>query len=97
MVGNTLIKALEKIRRRRDLSKNILDYFVAKDPKFARFYLLHKIDKRLYNMSGRRVISNCVCYTEKISSVLDYQLQRLDAKVKSFIKDTNHFLSKLKR
>ena len=43
VLANTLIKALEKIRLWRDLSKDTLDYFLVKDPKFARFYLLPKI------------------------------------------------------
>ena len=42
------------------------------------------------------MISNSSYYTENISSVLDYHLQPLAQKVKSYIKDTNHFLSKLK-
>ena len=91
-----LAKALEKIRRREDLSKDALDYFLVKDPKFAVFYLLPKIHKRLHDMPGRPVISKCGCYTENISSFLDYHLQPLAQKVKSYIKGTNHFLSKLK-
>ena len=42
------------------------------------------------------MISNCGYYTENISSFLDYHLQPLAQKVKSYIKHTNHFLSKLK-
>ena len=42
------------------------------------------------------MISNCGYYTENISSFLDYHLQPLAQKVKLYIKDTNHFLSKLK-
>ena len=42
------------------------------------------------------MISNCGYYTENISSFLEYHLQPLARKVKSYIKDTNHFLSKLK-
>ena len=94
---NTIIKALEKIRLRGDLSSDTLNYFVVEDPKFARFYLLPKIHKRLYNVPGRPVISNCVFYTENISSFLDYHLQPLAQKVKSYIKDTNHFLNKIKK
>ena len=93
---NTLMKELEKILLRGDLSKDTLDYFLVKDPKFARFYLLPKIHKRLHDVPGRPVISNCGYYTENISSFLDYHLQPLAQKVKSYIKDTNHFLSKLK-
>ena len=55
---NTIIKALEKIRLRGDLSSDTLNYFVVEDPKFARFYLLPKIHKRLHNVPGRPVISN---------------------------------------
>ena len=94
---NTIIKALEKIRLRGDLSSDTLNYFVVEDPKFARFYLLPKIHKRLHNVPGRPVISNCAFYTENISSFLDYHLQPLAQKVKSYIKDTNHFLNKIKK
>ena len=90
------MKALEKIHLRVDLSKDTLDYFLAKDPKFARIYLLPKIHKRVHDVPGRPGISNCGCYTENISSFLDYHLQPLAQKVKLYIKDTNHFLSKLK-
>ena len=47
-------------------------------------------------MAGRPVISNCGYCTEKISSTLDYQVQPLAQKVRSYNKDTNHFLIKLK-
>ena len=94
--ANTLMKALEKIRLRGDLPKDFLEYFLVKDPKFARFYLLPKIHKRQHDVPGRPVVSNCGYYAENISSFLDYHLQPLAQKVKSYIKDTNHFLSKLK-
>ena len=57
--------------------------------------MLPKIHKRLHDVPGRPVISNCGYYTENISSFFDYHLQSLTQKVKSYIKDTNHFLSKL--
>ena len=71
VLANTLMKALEKLRLRGDLSKDTLDYFLVKDPKFARFYLLPKIHKRLHDVPGRPVIPNCGYYTENISSFLD--------------------------
>ena len=94
-----LLKAINeviaKIRKRGDLKRDNLDYFIMKDPKFARFYLLPKIHKRLHNVPGRPVISNSGYYTENISSFLDYHLQPLAQVVKSYIKDTNEFLKKL--
>ena len=93
---STIIKSLEKIRKRGDLSQDTRNYFLVKDPKFARFYLLPKIHKRLHDVPGRPVISKCGFYTENISSFLDFHLQPLAQKVKSYIKDTIHFLKKIK-
>ena len=92
----TIFTALNQIRARGDLPADNLEYFFNKDPKFARFHLLPKIHKRLHNVSGRPVISNCGYYTEKISSFLDYHLKPLAKIVESYIKDTNNFLKKLK-
>ena len=61
-----------------------------------RFYLLPKIHKRLNNVPGRLVISNCGYYTENISAFLDFHLQPLAQAVKSYIKDRNDFLNKLR-
>ena len=78
------------------MSEVTLNYFLLKDPKFARFYLLPKIHKRLYDVPGKPVISNCGFYIGNISSFLVFHLQPLVLKVKSYIKDTNHFLRKIK-
>ena len=51
---DTIHSAVEKIRRG-DLSADNIKYFMVKDPKFARFYLLPKIHKRLENVPGRPV------------------------------------------
>ena len=91
----TINEVIAKIRKCGDLQRDNLDYFIMKDPKFARFYLLPKIYKRLHNSPGRPVISNSGYYTENISSFLDYHLQPLAQVVKSYIKDTNEFLKKL--
>ena len=93
---NTIMRALEKIRTRGDFSNDALNYFLVKDPKFDRFYLLPKIHKRFHNLLGRPVISNCGFFTENISSFLDHHLQPIAQKVNPFVKDTNHFLRKIK-
>ena len=59
----TINGVIAKIRKRGDLKRDTLDYFILKDPKFARFYLLPKIHKRLHNVPGRPVISNSGYYT----------------------------------
>ena len=52
---NTFMRALEKIRIRGDLSNDTLNYFLVKDSKFARFYLLTKIHQRLHNVLDKAV------------------------------------------
>ena len=93
---STIHEGIEKIRKRGNLNADTIKYFMLKDPKFARFYLLPKIHKRLHDVLGRPVISNCGYYTENISSFLDFHLQPLAREVKSYIKDTNDFLKKLR-
>ena len=93
---STIHKTVEKIRKRGDLTKETIKYFEVKDPKFARFYWLPKIHKRLNNVPGRPVISNCGYYLENIFAFLDFHLQLLAQAVKSYIKDTDDFLNKLR-
>ena len=54
-------------------------------------YLLHKIHKRLSDVPGRPVISNCGMPTEKVSEFLDYQLKLVLRNGKSCIRDSGHF------
>ena len=86
---------LRKVRNRKDISDETLDYFLVNNPKLGRFYLLPKIHKRLHNVPGRPVISNSGYYTENMSAFLEYHLKPIAQKIKSYIKDTNDFLRKL--
>ena len=92
----TIKTCLAKIARRGDISKEALDYFLVPNPKLGRLYLLPKIHKRLHNVPGRPVISNSSFFTENISTFIDHHLQPLSQTVKSFIKDTNDFLKKIR-
>ena len=86
---------LKKIRDRRDISDNTLDYFLVNNSKLGRYYLLPKIHKKLRNVPGRPVISNSGYYTENIWAFFEFHLKPLVQKVKSYIKDTNDFLRKI--
>ena len=87
---------LERVRVKGDVCQETLEFFFNENPRFGRFYLLPKIHKRLKAVPGRPVISNCGYYTENISAFLDFHLQPLAKCVKSYIKDTNDFLKKLR-
>ena len=58
--------------------------------------LLPKIDKRLENVPGRPVISQCGAPTEKVSEFLDYPLKLIMQSGRSYIKDSRDFLKKIK-
>ena len=53
-------------------------------------YLLPKIHKRLYDVPGRPVISNCGTPTEKVSEFLDNQLKPI------MREDSNDFMHKIR-
>ena len=82
---------LGKIRNRGDISHETLDYFLVNNPKLGSFYWLPKIHKRLHHVPGRPVISNLSHFTKNISSFLDFHLQLLAQKVKSYVQDTMIF------
>ena len=87
---------LGRVKERVDISSETLNYFLVNNPKLGRFYLLPKIHKRLHDVPGRPVISNCGYFTENTSAFLDHHLQSIARQVKSFVKDTNDFLKKLR-
>ena len=101
-----LVKLVEKsnsifqsLRKRKLITEEELKDFTYKYKKainFGKMYLLPKIHKRLVNVPGRPVISNCGTPTEKASEFLDHHLQPIMKSGTSYIKDTNDFLSKLK-
>ena len=95
-----LVKLVEKsnsifqsLRKKKLITEEELKYFTYKYKKatnFGKMYLLPKIHKRLVNVPGRPVISNCGTPTEKASEFLDHHLQPIMKSGTSYIKDTNN-------
>ena len=71
-------------------------YQYKKSTNLGKMYLLPKIHKRLFDVPGRPVISNCGTPTEKVSEFLDYHLKPVMQEGKSYIKDTGDFLQKIR-
>ena len=100
-----LIKLVEKCNKmfkqllsKQNISSSEFKYFsynYKKSTNLGKMYLLPKIHKRLENVPGRLVISNCGTPTEKVSEFLDYHLKPTMQSAKSSMKDTLDFLSKL--
>ena len=59
-------------------------------------YLLTKIHKMLNDVAGRPVVSNCGTPMEKRSQFLNHHLRPIMKAGKSYIKDIDDFLEKLK-
>ena len=92
----TIQKCIADISCLEVLDQDTLKFLQPDDPKLGRFYLLPKIQKRFYRVPGRPIISNSGYFTENISAFVDHHLQPLATTVKSYIKDTNDFLRKIK-
>ena len=81
------------------IAEKELNYFTfdyKKACNLGKMYLLLKIYKRLSGVPGRPVISNCGMPTEKVFEFLDYQLKPVMQNGKSYIRDSGHFLEKIK-
>ena len=90
----------QSLRKRKLITEKELKYFTYKYNKatnFGKMYLLPKIHKRLVNVPGRPVISNCGTPTDKASEFLGHHLQPIMNSSTSYIKDTNDVLSKIKK
>ena len=96
-LGKTIKSRLDELREEDPGLKEVTGYLEVKDSKLGRFYLLPKIHKGLSSVKGRPVISNCGTITEHISEYLDHHLNPLVSLSRSYVKDTNHFLSKLSK
>ena len=90
----TNLDTLGKIEEEGNISCKTLNCFNVENPKFVRFYLLHKIHKRMHGIPGTPVISNFGFYADNISVFLDHQLKFIAVQVMSYIKDTKNFFKK---
>ena len=71
-------------------------YLVNKEPRTANMYLLPKIHKGVTPPPGRPICSANGSPTEKISQLVDHFLNPPTTKLKSYVKDTTHFLKIIK-
>ena len=98
LVG-TSNKLFENLKAKGKISEKQLKYFTYKYNKttnLGKLYFLPIIHKRLSDVPGRPVISNCGTPTEKASEFLDYQPKPIMQKEKSYIKDSGDFINKIR-
>ena len=81
------------------ISESQLKYFTYNFKKATipgKLQFLPEINKRLANVPGRPVISNCGTPTRKVSEYLDFLLKPVMQDDWSYIKDAGDFLKKIK-
>ena len=92
--SNGIFKGL---KQKDKITKKQLKYFtIEKGTNLEKMYLLPKIHKRLYDVPGRPVVSNCGTLTEKASECLDNQLKEFMQNGWSYTKDSSNFMKKIK-
>ena len=92
-------KMFRNLKNEGFLSDKELKYFIFEHKKacnLGKLYFLPKIHKRLENVPGRPVISNCGTATEKASEFLDSYLKPIMQESWSYIKDSGDFIQKIK-
>ena len=95
--SNKIFKSLE---RKGAISENEMKYFLydyKNATNLGKLYFLTKIHKKLFNVPGRPIISNCGTPTEKASKFLDHHLRPVIQSSWSYIKDSGDFLRKIKQ
>ena len=91
-------KMFKQLLSKQNISYSEFKYFsynYKKSTNLGKMYLLPKIHKRLENVLGRPIISNCGTPTEKVFEFLDDHLKPTMQSAKRYIKDTSDFLRKL--
>ena len=94
---NKIFKSLE---RKGAISEKEMKYFLydyKNTTNLGKLYFLPKIHKKLFNVPGHPIISNCGTPTEKASKFLDHHLRPVIQSSWSYIKDSGDFLRKIKQ
>ena len=78
-----------------EIDQTVRNYLMEPKCRASRLYFLPKIHKGKLPPPGRPVVSGNGCPTEKISQFVDHFLNPTTKKIKSYIKDTTHFLKRI--
>ena len=88
-------KIFNRLCSHRLISETKLKYFTCnfkKATNFGKLYFLPKIHKKLTNVPGRPVVSNCITPTEEVSEYLGFVRKAIMEDGWSYIRDTEDLL-----
>ena len=90
-----VVTAVDDMHSYKEIDISCHKYLTYTPIRTAQFYMLPKIHKDKINPPGRPIVSGNGCPTERISQFVDFFLQPGVKNIRSYIKDTTHFLSVL--
>ena len=93
-VSDKITDELIKMRSLNLITEKNFEFLNIKNPKEARFYLL-KIHKK--DIPGRPICSSTDHPTSNISKFIDEHFKSYVPKTNSYVRDTQHFISRLKQ
>ena len=94
-ISDKITEELLKMRSLDLISEKNFEYLNIKNPREARFYFLSKIHKK--DIPGRPICSSINYPTSQISKFIDEHIKQYVPKTKSYVRDTQHFFSRLKQ
>ena len=92
-ISEKICKVLTEMKKFKLITEKNLEYLNIKDPKAGRFYLLPKIHKK--QVPGRPICSSIGHPTCNISKFVDAHIKGYVPQTKSYVRDTQHFISRL--
>ena len=90
-----VITTVDDMCSHQEIDKTCHAYLTQTPIRTAQFYMLPKIHKDKINPPGRPIVSRNGCPTVRIAEFVDFFLQPGVKGIRSYIKDTTHFLSVL--
>ena len=94
-ISDRIAQQLLKMRSLGFISDKNFEYLNIKTPTEARFYLLPKIHQK--DIPGRPICSSINHPTCHISKFVDEHIKQYVPMTKSYVRDTQHFISRLKQ
>ena len=88
-------KAINRLRSNGEITSSLERKLITGEPRTPEIYFLPKIHKSVRPPPGRPIVSANGCPTEKISALVDIYLRPYLPKIRSYLKDTTHFLQQL--
>ena len=76
------------------ITEKNFEFLIIQNPTGARFYLLSKLHKK--DIPGRPIFSSNNHPTAHISKFIGEHIKQYVSKIKSYVRDTQHFISRLK-